>query len=223
VWVAVTLIVAAALLGVHAWRGLQVLREAVPDPARETAVRATSLARGPIAVTLFVPDCAEGVLVRFDPSAPRQGDVSASLALNEPGNRFASAPMFRSTARLESLTDGVWMLHPPMDDLRGRFVRLQVDAGPDARAAVSMRSARPPDRNRANLDERWALHASPIAGAYTATQDALPCIATSDPMPRWLAWPTVWCLGAVWLLTIVTVAWWMWPSRDVGTHSKNAA
>jgi hypothetical protein len=208
-WEALAAIAAAALLGVHVWRAYALLIQAVSDPLHEVATHSVPLSPNGTESVLFVPECATAIIVRFDPRSDLRGPVHVSLALNEPGGRFAEGPIFRADASLEALPDGVWTLEPPITPLRGRFLKLMLRAGPEAHGSVLQRAGRGISGARPNLDQRWSMHASVIAGVTTSARDPMRCVATSPPFPRWLGLPAAAYLGAVWVLASVVAGWWL--------------
>jgi hypothetical protein len=211
-WPGVAVIVAATLLGAHVFRSWTVLMDAAPDPLGESAVARLPMGPSGVESTLFVPDCATSLVVRFDPTSTLRGEVTASLSLNQLGGIFPDAPVFQARARLETMSGGVWTLGAPLDYLRGRFVRLRIRLADAAQASVLMRAPRPPGHARVTFDDRWAPRRTPIAGAVSADHDPIRCLATREPMPRWLRLPAMAFLGSVWMLVVGIVAMWLWPT-----------
>lgn len=229
-WWAAVVLLPAVLLGLHAWRAYDTLRDAVPDPLREAAFASRPFGQasdggprptapiGPttptplIASTIFVPDCATTLVVRFDPDAAGHGEVTIRLARQQPGNQFIETPpLYETSGRLESMPGGVWTLHPPMEPLRARFVRITLEPASDARGAVLLRAPASRGRARASLDDRWGSRPSLLAGARTAHADPLACVAAGEPLPRALVLPGALFLGMVWALTLIVVAMWLGP------------
>jgi hypothetical protein len=91
-WRSIAAIAVAWLLGTLVFRSYTLLMDSIPDPLGEPAVQ--SLPMGAEA-TLFVPDCAASLVIRFDPASALRGSVTASLSLNQIGGSFQTIPCFR--------------------------------------------------------------------------------------------------------------------------------
>jgi hypothetical protein len=215
-WRGLAAIGAAGLLGAFVLRSYTHLMDSIPDPLGEPAVQSLPIGATGAESTLFVPDCAAALVVRFDPASALRGSVTASLSLNQVGGLFPDVPVFQTSGRLEAMPSGVWTLDAPLSQLRGRFVRLRIRPADDARAALLARAPRPAGYARVTLDDRSASHRTPIAGAQSGDLDPIRCLAAREPMPRWLRLPAIAFLGSVWMLAVGIAAWSMWNGESMG-------
>lgn len=211
---AVATLAAAALLGAVVLRSYALLIDAVPNPLGESAVQSLPIGAAGAESTLFIPDCAASLAVRFDPASAPRGAATVSFSSNQSGGLFPDVPMFQTSRRLEAMPGGVWTLEAPLAQLRGRAVRLRIRLADDARASLLMRAPRPSRYAHLGFDDRWASRNTPISGAVFVDRDPMRCLAARDAMPRWLRVPAIAFLGSVWMLVVAIVAWWMWPEPD---------
>jgi hypothetical protein len=208
-WRGIAIIGAAWLLGAVVIRSYAQLMDSISNPLGETAIQSLPIGANGAEATVFVPDCAATLVVRFDPASAPRGVATASLSLNQVGGLFRDPPVFQTSRSLDAMPGGVWTLDAPISQLRGRFVRMRIHLADDARASLLVRAPRRAGSGRISLDDRWAPRNSPIAGARSVDLDPIRCLATRDQMPRWLRIPAFVFLGSIWMLVVGIVAWWI--------------
>jgi hypothetical protein len=216
----IAIIGVTALLGAVVFRSYVLLMDAIPNPLGEPATQSVPIGANGAEATVFVPDCAATLVVRFDPASAPRGVVTASLTLNQVGGLFTEPPVLETSGRLDAMPGGVWTLDAPLSELRGRFVRMQIRVADDARASLLVRSPRRAGSGRSSLDDRWAPRTSPIAGAQSVDLDPIRCLAAREPLPRWLRLPAFAFLGSIWMIVVGIVAWWIWPGHDLDSRES---